>query len=87
MDKELQEAAARFVSDCELLFDYDWEFTASRLDSKDYIEAAGTFLRPGVQDEENNWANRARVLESYRALRGLLENRGVPSPYSDSPAA
>ena len=36
------------------------------------IEPDGTFLRPGVEDEVENWGNRARLLECYRRLKELL---------------
>jgi hypothetical protein len=33
------------------------------------IAEDGTFLRPGVGDEVENWGSRARLLAAYRALR------------------
>jgi hypothetical protein len=29
----------------------------------------GTFVRPNVEDEVEDWGNRARLLQAYRALR------------------
>ena len=29
----------------------------------------GTFIHPKVEDEEEDWGNRARLLAAYRALR------------------
>jgi hypothetical protein len=31
-----------------------------------------TFLNPGVEDEVEDWGNRARLLEAYRALKKEL---------------
>ncbi len=78
MDTELQNALLSFMGYFELVFDNDWELTKTRLEGPEYYVAeGGTFLNPGVEDEENNWANRARVLESYRALKTLLKQREV----------
>ncbi|QIF03301.1 hypothetical protein [Roseimicrobium sp. ORNL1] len=33
------------------------------------ISEHGTFVHPQVEDEVEDWGNRARLLESYRALR------------------
>jgi len=32
----------------------------------------GTFVHPKVEDEDENWGNRARLLAAYRALRKEL---------------
>lgn len=39
------------------------------------IAEGGTFLRPGVDDEVEDWGNRARLLAAYRALRNEVSGR------------
>jgi hypothetical protein len=39
------------------------------------IAANGTFIDPKVEDEVENWGNRARLLTAYRALRKELSSR------------
>lgn len=34
----------------------------------------GTFIRPKVEDEIEDWGNRARLLDAYRALKKELGN-------------
>lgn len=76
MDKELSNAAAEFVHYFELVFDNDWEHTKSKVQEPEhYIK--GTFANRAVDDEENNWSSRARILEAYRHLKALLEARGL----------
>jgi hypothetical protein len=77
MDTELSDVAAEFVMYFELVFDNDWDHTKSMIQEPKgrYIE--GTFANPGVADEENNWSNRARILEAYRNLKALLVARGA----------
>ena len=36
------------------------------------ISARGTFLRPDVGDESDNWANRGVLLAAYRELKNSL---------------
>lgn len=36
------------------------------------ISARGTFLRPDVGDECDNWANRGVLLAAYRELKNSL---------------
>jgi hypothetical protein len=59
----------------ELVFDHDWDLTRTRIQDPLYIR--DTFVHPKVEDEENNWANRARILEAYRELKALVESRGI----------
>lgn len=39
------------------------------LESIPFIADDGTFVHPRVEDEVNDWGNRARLLQAYRALR------------------
>jgi len=51
------------------VFENDWEMTKDILeDSKNYISENGTFLNPEVDDESNDWGNRAGLLDDYREL-------------------
>lgn len=78
MNKEkLIEAAVVFADYFALVFDNDWEFTKGWIDEPFMIAPDGTFIHPKVEDEENNWANRARLLESYRELSALLKDAGI----------
>jgi hypothetical protein len=42
------------------------------LESIPIISPGGTFLEPQVEDEVENWGNRAALLEAYRKLKRLL---------------
>lgn len=74
---ELQYRLTSFIHTVQLVFDLDWEFTEDRIRNGGFVH--GTFLNPQVKDEENNWANRARLLESYRALVASMKKLGIPS--------
>ncbi len=72
---EIESKLNRFLDNFELVFDHDWPVTEVNLNNEHLISKRGTFLRPGVRDEENNWANRAGLLDSYR---DLCESIGRP---------
>ena len=78
MDKDLLHAAAEFVLRFESVFDNDWSHTKHMIQEREAL-IKGTFANPGVEDEENDWSDRARVLEAYRHLKALLEARGISS--------
>ncbi|MFO1513688.1 MAG: hypothetical protein U1F83_12345 [Verrucomicrobiota bacterium] len=44
----------------------------SGLDTISIIADDGTFVHPKVEDEVEDWGNRARLLTAYRALRKEL---------------
>lgn len=84
------------VESLELVFHYDWEYSAGRLDPDDvrfYIAPSGTFLHPfpdlSVRDgegelvvaESNNWANRGSFLAAYRRARRWLDDHDLSDPY------
>lgn len=68
---ELLTTAEDFLSGFELVFDYDWEMTKNCIENSEYF-ISGTFVRPNVEDESNNWANRGSLLEDYRELRNCV---------------
>ena len=61
-----------------MVFDGDWEFTKDAIANKYLIDSQGTFVKPSVDDESNNWGNRGSLLEAYRNLLSLLRTRGTP---------
>ena len=75
MDKELLDASAEFLRYFELVFDNDWSHTKFMVREREHF-IKGTFVNPDVEDEENDWSNRARILEAYRHLKALLKTRG-----------
>lgn len=71
--KELLATAETFLSSFELVFHHDWDMTKSCMEeSGSFISATGTFVRPEVDDESNNWANRGSLLGDYRELRHCM---------------
>ena len=71
--EELFAAAESFLDSFELVFDHDWDMTESCLEnSEHYISTAGTFVRPMVHDESNNWGNRGALLADYRKLKDCM---------------
>ena len=72
---ELLEAIDKFASMFELVFDHDWQTTRTNMEESSHlIDRKGTFLRPRVGDEDNNWANRGALLGAYRHLLQCMEN-------------
>lgn len=89
-NQEFFSSVADFVSAFELVFHADWYATQANIASDedgDLIARNGTFLRPCVSDEENNWANRGNLLGAYRALRKALDERGFRSEFGLSKAS
>lgn len=83
-----EQALFELVQGMALVFDHDWEMTVSQLSiSTDpwVIAPQGTFLRPHVADESNNWANRGAVLAAYRHAVQILRARGVDPENLDEP--
>ena len=75
---ELVRAVDWFASMFELVFDGDWPTTETNMaPSARFIDRRGTFIRPRVKDESNNWANRGALLGAYRHLLQCMEDCGV----------
>jgi len=70
------EKVREFLDAFEEVFDRDWAYTKEMLVSlrvpTPIIGEEGTFIHPKVEDEVEDWGNRARLLETYRALRKEL---------------
>jgi len=70
-----------FLDAFEEVFDRDWTYTKRMLGIRDETEEQkrletipiiaddGTFVHPKVEDEVEDWGNRARLLAAYRELR------------------
>ena len=74
-DAELEKAVAEFVGAFEVVFRYDWDYTAVVLAGMVMEDA--NFIEPGVEDETNDWGARGALLEKYRALVVLMKDRGL----------
>ena len=81
---EFETAVAEFVWSVEELFDRDWQHTESMFSS---IEDGGTFLEPNLDDEAEDWGNRAFFLERFRKLRRSMQKLGIEpiSPFDAAP--
>jgi hypothetical protein len=78
---EAERALLELVDSLAAVFDIDWEFTSEQLHVRTepwFIAPGATFLRPGVDDESNNWANRGALLAAYRDAVRVLRSRGIP---------
>lgn len=42
------------------------------LETIEMISPDGTFLHPKVEDETEDWGNRAKLLEAYKELKDLI---------------
>ena len=74
----LLEAIEAFASMFKLVFDNDWQTTQTNIaESSRLIDRKGTFLRPRVADEDNNWANRGALLGAYRHLLQCMEDCSI----------
>jgi len=65
-----------FLDNFEHVFHSDWEHSKSCLDNDwihHFIPDSGTFLKPGIDDESNNWFSRGSLLESYRNLINFIK--------------
>lgn len=67
--QEFNNLISNFLGSFDLVFNLDWEHSKICLEECSYfIEPTGTFVDPGVEDEENNWSNRGILLKNYREL-------------------
>ncbi|MEK6233608.1 MAG: hypothetical protein N2C14_02765 [Planctomycetales bacterium] len=80
---ELETAVAEFAWSVEELFDRDWQYTEHMFPA---IGDGGTFLDPNLDDEAEDWGNRAIFLERFRKLRRVMQELEIePIPFSPQP--
>lgn len=71
---ELNSLISDFLRSFDAVFNGDWDHTQACIqESRHFFSQNGTFVEPKVADEENNWANRASLLKSYRNLLGYID--------------
>jgi hypothetical protein len=70
LDPDLARAAGNFVEAFRHVFHYDWPYTHTCLQDFRTFSDGGTFLTPGLENEQeaNNWSARGVLLDAYRAL-------------------
>ncbi len=74
---ELNELISKFLVTFHGVFHLDWDHSSLCLTGGSFISRSGTFIEPRVQDEQNNWANRAALLEAYRELVNFIETNNI----------
>jgi hypothetical protein len=74
-DAALEKAVAEFVGAFEVVFRYDWEYTAAVMTGMVMDDA--NFIEPGLKDENSDWGARGALLEKYRALVTLMKSKGL----------
>jgi hypothetical protein len=70
---DFETAVAEFVWAVEEVFHRDWAYTESMFQEV----GDGTFLEPHVEDEAEDWGNRAFFLERFRILRSIMKKLGI----------
>lgn len=60
----------------EMLFHHDWDYAKSMIGDE---REGCTFLKPGLDDEEEDWGSRGELLEKYRKLRSAMDARDLTS--------
>lgn len=76
----LEGLASDFLTSTQAIFDWDWSHTKLCLATENidmFIADNGDFLNPKVDDEGNNWANRASYLNAFRRLSLFMELHGL----------
>lgn len=74
---ELEDVLSGFMFRFRNVFEYDWDCTKANMGDPHFIAEDGTFLRPNVEDESDNWGNRGGLLSSYRELIAVMEKHGI----------
>lgn len=84
IDETLRRQLAEFMGCFETLFDNEWDLTRTIISDDQpghFIAKGGTFLNPGVGDQEgdesSNWHNRGNLLAAYRNLAETMTVAGI----------
>lgn len=89
MNDQLNERILNFLDAFELVFHYDWDFTKLNILDEYSIDKDDTFLdpRPGEHftgGKGDNWANRSRLISTYRELRAFSISEGILIPEDET---
>jgi hypothetical protein len=79
-DRSLEDAAADFMAAFENVFHHDWNYARGLMNAPYFIRSDGTFLVPKVADEQDDWGTRGSLLQAYRVLRRVMEEKGIAPP-------
>ena len=88
---DLERAVIAFVEAFEVVFHYDWSWTATNLgcfrNSQPDSPSDFTFLEPGLSlsEEREDWHSRGALLAKYRELVLILKARGASPQVPDPP--
>ena len=77
IDRDLVNAAIRFLDGFENVFHHDWEHTKQCLSDETLIHRLGTFCKPAVEDEANNWSSRGALLDRYQEFAKLVRTKEI----------
>jgi len=78
-DRELSEALEEFIAAFEVVFHHDWNYTKIMIGDE---EEGYTFLKPGLDDETEDWGSRGELLEKYRRVKHIMGQRGLKSKFN-----
>ena len=73
-DKELEKYFCEFLGAFEIVFHYDWDYTKLMIGDE---EENCTFIKPGIENETEDWGARGQLLEKYRNLKSALKERNI----------
>jgi hypothetical protein len=77
---DFEKAVADFVGTFEIVFRYDWQYTKEMIGDE---EPGATFIEPGIE-EDANWDARADLLEKYRRLMTVMQEKGIEPNFRES---
>lgn len=80
-DNPLHRALAEFLWAFEEVFDRDWVYSQAMMNDFNINAMIGedraTFLNPTVGDIEDDWGNRALLLDRYERLKQIMDELGI----------
>lgn len=77
MNSNIENLTNTFLSNFELVFDLDWDYTRHCLITPDSFQCESSFINNEADDESNNWKNRKTLLDSYRELVKAMMKAGL----------